>query len=104
MNITKRFWKYCNAGEDIWKLITSNDKTSVFKHKDKDFCYRIESIIDNTPATVMSEIYNIKNRPKWDHDLEKSYVIEQVSPYNRIYYIQTKSVLICSARDFVTKI
>ena len=102
MNAVSKILKYCNAGEEMWEQIATKDKTTVYKHKDKDFCYKVESVLDNTPATVMAEIYKIKKRPKWDTDLEKTYIVEKISPFNMIYYIQTKPISICSARDFVT--
>ena len=99
--IVAKFWNYYNSGEEMWELITETDNTTIWKNKEKDFCYRIESVLDATPSAIISKLYNVNNRPVWDTQLKEQYIVESISLMDRIIYIQTKPVWPCSARDLV---
>jgi hypothetical protein len=100
--MVSKFWEYYNSDEEDWNIITEKEDLTVWKHKHKIFCYRIDGVLEATPAAIISKLYNnVENRPKWDTQLEKQYIVESCSVIDRIIYVQTKPVWPCSARDFV---
>jgi hypothetical protein len=98
-DIVPKFYNYINSGEEMWSVITKTERTTVWKHHERDFCYKIEGVLDATPGTIINHLFDVSNRPKWDNKVEQQRVLEQISPMNRIIYVQTKPIWPCSARD-----
>ena len=87
--------------DDIWELLTETKRAKVWRNINNSQCYKIQGVIDTTPGTIMSLLFDVSQRPKWDKRTEEMRIIEFVGGYSRIIYAKSKPIWPCSARDMV---
>ncbi|KAF8982745.1 hypothetical protein BGZ46_000726 [Entomortierella lignicola] len=97
----KKLTEYLENNE-IWEKIYEEDvrgKIEVYQYKARPMCYKVISVMSNTPETTFDLLCDVTRRLEWDPLCVEAKPITQIAPGVKVLYVRTKAMWPTSSRD-----
>lgn len=97
----KKFMDYVE-NKDIWEKVheeNTRGMIEVYQYKARPMCYKVISVMNNTPEATFDLMSEIERRIEWDPLCEEAKTIASVSPGVKLLYMRTKGIWPTASRD-----
>ncbi|KAF9354440.1 StAR- lipid transfer protein 5 [Mortierella sp. AD094] len=87
---------------EIWEKIYEEDvrgKIEVYQYKARPMCYKIISVMSNTPESTFDLLCDVARRVEWDPLCVEAKTVADIAPGIKVQYVRTKAMWPTSSRD-----